>query len=289
MDKFWKLMNERLELIHDVHKVRIDRLSKTKAKVAPILWCDGAFARLDPEDTLDKLVHGGYATISTGYAGLYECVKYMTGCSHTSSEGHDFAVKVMQFLNDKSEQWKKEEDVDYSVYGSPIETTTYKFATCLKKRFGIIEGITDKDFITNSYHVPVFEKINPFEKLKFESEFQRLSPGGMISYIESSNLQNNTQAVLEIIKFIYNNTMYAELNTKSDYCQCCGYDGEILMRRDANNKWEWYCPKCNNSDMSKMNVARRVCGYISTNPTNQGRMDDIANRYVHLDDHNLEE
>ena len=285
--KFWELLNERLELIHEVHKVRIDRLSKTKAKVAPILWCDGAFARLDPEDTLDEIIHGGTATISTGYAGLYECVKYMTGESHTSSRGHDFAVNVMRHLNDKCDEWKKQDNVDHSIYGSPIETTTYKFSKCLKKRFGVIEGITDRDYVTNSYHIPVFEEIDPFKKLKIEAEFQELSPGGMISYIESSNLENNTEAVLEIIKYIYDNTLYAEINTKSDYCQCCGYDKEILMNRDDDGKWYWYCPNCGNTDMSKMNIARRVCGYISTNPTNQGRMDDIANRYVHLDDHSL--
>ena len=285
-DKFWQLMEERMEIIHKVHKIRIDRISKTRARVAPILWCDGAFARLDPDDTLDKIVHGGYCTISTGYSGLFECTKYMTGESHTAG-GYDFAVQVMKFLNNKCDQWKKEDNVDHSIYGSPIETTTGKFARCLRKRFGVIEGITDKDYVVNSYHVDVKEHIDPFAKLKFESEFQKLSPGGMISYCETSNLQNNIPAVLEIIKFIYNNTVYAELNSKSDYCQVCGYDKEILMRKDNKGKWQWYCPNCGNTDISKMNIARRVCGYISTNPTSQGRMDDIANRFVHLDDHSL--
>ena len=226
-----------MELIHEVHKVRINRISKTKAKVAPILWCDGAFARLDPDDTLDEIVHGGFCTISTGYSALFECTKVMTGESHTAG-GHDFAVQVMKFMNDKCNQWKQEDNVDHSIYGSPIETTTGKFASCLRKRFGVINGITDKDYVVNSYHVDVKEPIDPFSKLKFESEFQELSPGGMISYCETSNLQNNIPAVLEIIKFIYDNITYAELNTKSDYCQVCGYDKEILMKKDKNGKWQ---------------------------------------------------
>ena len=284
MDRFWDLMEERIELCHIVQKIRAQRISETKAEVAPILWCDGAFARLDPQETLGKLVHGGYATSSIGYAGLYECVKVMTGSSHTG-DGKEFAVSVMKFMNDKCNQWKVEEDIDYSIYGSPIETTTYRFSQCLKNRFGVVEGITDRDYVTNSYHVPVFEEIDPFEKLKFEGEFQPLSPGGAISYIEASNLENNLEAMLSILKFIYDNIMYAEVNTKSDYCQICGYDREIVMETDENNKHYWKCPNCGNIDADTMNIARRVCGYISTNPMNQGRMDDIANRYVHLDDH----
>lgn len=287
-DTFWQLMEERTELCHKVLKTRKERMYNTKAKVAPILWCDGALARLDPEDTLENLLKGGYATASLGYAGLYECVKYMTGYSHTQTEGHDFGIQVMQFLNDKTNQWKAEEDFDYSPYGSPIESTTYKFSKCLKERFGEIEGITaGRDYITNSYHVPVFEEIDIFSKLKKEAEFQRLSPGGAISYGECSNMQNNIPAVLEVIKFIYDNIMYAELNTKSDYCQECGYDGEITLDTDNKGKHFWRCPNCGNTDQEKMNIARRVCGYISTNPMNQGRLDEIANRYVHLDDHEL--
>lgn len=287
-DAFWQLMEERTELCHKVLKTRKERMYKTKAKVAPILWCDGALARLDPEDTLENLLKGGYSTASLGYAGLYECVKYMTGYSHTQPKGYDFGIQVMQFLNDKTNQWKDEEDFDYSPYGSPIESTTYKFSKCLKKRFGEIEGITaGRDYITNSYHVPVFEEIDIFSKLKMEAEFQRLSPGGAISYGECSNMQNNIPAVLEVIKFIYDNIMYAELNTKSDYCQECGYDGEIVLDTDNSGKHFWRCPNCGNTDQEKMNVARRVCGYISTNPMNQGRLDEIANRYVHLDDHEL--
>ena len=259
--------------------------------MAPILWQYGALARLEKGESIDKLLKNGYSTLSLGYAGLYECVKYMTGYSHTG-EGKEFGLAVMQHLNDACSKWKKEEDIDYSVYGTPIESTTYKFATKLKERFGKdifveMDG-ADRDYITNSYHVPVFETINPFEKLLLESEFQKLSPGGAISYIECSDLTNNVDAVLEVINFIYDNIMYAELNTKSDYCQVCGYDGEIKII-DKDGKLDWQCPNCGNTDHSKMNVARRTCGYIGTNFFNQGRTDEIRNRYVHLDDHILGE
>ena len=283
---FWKLMDERTELCHTVQKVRAKRLSETKAEVAPILWCDGALARLDPEDTLEPLIHGGYCTSSLGYAALYECVKAITGESHTQPKGKAFGIKVMQFLNDQCAKWKEEEDIDYSVYGSPIESTVYKFATCLKKRFGEIEGITDRDYITNSYHITVTEEIDPFSKLAIESEFQKLSPGGAISYIETSNLQGNIPIVIEVIKFIYNHIIYAELNCKSDYCQVCGYDGEIQIKEDpvtTNHYFE--CPQCGNINEEKMNIARRVCGYISTNGMCEGRLEEVACRYVHLDDH----
>lgn len=256
-DKFWDLFEERCELCHKGLRVRIDRLEKVTSDVAPILWRDGAYARLEKGESLKSLIHGGYATASLGYVGLYECVKYMTGHSHTDEGiGEKFGLEVMQKLNDMCNKWKAEEDIDYSPYGSPCETTIYKFARCLQKRFGVIEGITDHDYITNSYHVCVREKIDPFTKLELESKFQKLSPGGAISYVECSDLTNNIDAVLEVIKFIYNNIMYAELNTKSDYCQECGYDGEILI--DEN--MEWYCPNCGNRDQNKMNVSRRTCG-----------------------------
>ena len=257
MDEFWKIFDERLELCHKALQCRHERLSGTVSDAAPILWQHGALARLDKGEKIDKLLHDGYSTLSLGYAGLYECVKYMTGHSHTDNGvGKEFGLSVMQHLNDKCNEWKAEENIDYSVYGSPIESTTYKFAKCLKNRFGEVEGITDRDYITNSYHVPVFEEIDAFDKLKLESEFQRLSPGGAISYIECPDLTNNTQAVIEVMKFIYDNIMYAELNTKSDYCQVCGYDGEMQIDDDM----EWYCPNCGNRDHSKMNVARRTCG-----------------------------
>ena len=288
-DKFWKIYEERLELCHKALRIRYERLSKVTSDVAPILWQHGALARLKKGESIDKLLHNGYSTISLGYAGLYECVKYMTGHSHTDNGvGEEFALKVMQKLNDKCKEWKEAEQIDYSVYGTPIESTTYKFAKCLKKRFGVVEGITDRGYITNSYHVPVFEDIDAFSKLKLESKFQKLSPGGAISYIECSDLTNNVDAVLEVIKFIYDNIMYAELNTKSDYCQECGYDGEIKII-DKDGKLDWQCPNCGNTDHSKMNVARRTCGYIGTNFFNQGRTDEIRNRYVHLDDHILGE
>jgi ribonucleoside-triphosphate reductase len=256
-DKFWEIMEERLELCHKALQIRHERLSHAKACVSPILWKYGALARLDEEEDIHELLHHGYSTLSLGYAGLYECVKAITGNSHTDSGiGEKFGLEVMQKLNDKCNEWKEAEDIDYSVYGTPIESTTYKFAKSLKDRFGVIEGITDRNYITNSYHVPVFEDIDPFKKLSIESKFQNLSPGGAISYIETPNLQNNVEAILEVIKFIYNNIMYAELNTKSDYCQVCGFDGEILTDDDLN----WYCPNCGNRDQATMNVARRTCG-----------------------------
>ena len=277
-DKFWKIYEERLELCHKALRIRHERLSKVTSDVAPILWQYGGFARLKKGEKIHPLLHGGYSTISLGYAGLYECVKYMTGYSHTG-EGKEFGIQVMQKLNDKCKEWKEAEDIDYSVYGTPIESTTYKFAKCLKNRFGVIEGITDRNYITNSYHVPVFEEIDAFSKLKLESEFQRLSPGGAISYIETPNLQNNLDVVLQVIKFIYDNIMYAELNTKSDYCQKCGFDGEILIDENL----EWYCPNCGNRDHNKLNVARRTCGYIGTNFWNKGRTQEIKERVLHID------
>ena len=277
--EFWRIFDERLELCHRALQARHERLSHATSDVAPILWQHGALARLEKGESIHPLLHHGYSTISLGYAGLYECVKAMTGKSHTNNgEAKEFALKVMQHLNDKCNKWKVTEDIDYSVYGSPIESTTYKFAKCLKKRFGIIKGITDRDYITNSYHVPVFEQIDAFTKLKLESEFQQLSPGGAISYIEVPNLTQNISAVLEVIKFIYDNIMYAELNTKSDYCQKCGFDGEMKIDEDM----EWYCPNCGNRDHSTMNVARRTCGYVGTNFWNKGRTEEIKERVVHL-------
>lgn len=260
MDTFWSIMEDRLELCHKALKCRHNKLLNTPSDVAPILWQHGAFARLEKGEKINELMYHGYSTISLGYAGLYECVKYMTGLSHTGGYGKEFGLKVMQAMNDACAKWKAEEDIDYSVYGSPIEATTYKFARCLKNRFGIVEGITDHDYITNSYHINVREKIDPFEKLKIESEFQKLSPGGAISYIETADMSNNTKAVVEVMKYIYDNIMYAELNTKSDYCQVCGYDGEIKIVTDDNGKLVWECPNCKNRDQDKMNVARRTCG-----------------------------
>ena len=279
MDDFWYILDERLELCHRALQIRHKRLSQVTSDVAPILWQYGALARLGKGESIHDLLHGGYSTISLGYAGLYECVKYMTGKSHTDEKGKEFGLAVMQRLNDKCKEWKEAEDMDYSVYGTPIESTTYKFAKCLKERFGVIKGITDRDYITNSYHVPVFEEIDAFSKLKLESEFQKLSPGGAISYVETANLTNNIPAVMEVIKFIYNNIMYAELNTKSDYCKECGYTGEILI----DDNLEWYCPNCGNRDHDKLNVARRTCGYIGTNFWNKGRTQEIKERVVHLD------
>ena len=288
MEKFWKIFDERLELCHRALQIRHERLAHATSDIAPILWQHGALARLGKGESIHELLHNGYSTISLGYAGLYECVKYMTGNSHTDNGiGKEFALEVMQKLNDKCAEWKKAEKIDYSVYGTPIESTTYKFAKCLRNRFGIIEGITDRDYITNSYHVPVFEEIDPFTKLSLESEFQKLSPGGAISYIECADLTNNIDAVIEVIKFIYDHIMYAELNTKSDYCQVCGYDGEIKIV-DKDGKLDWQCPNCGNMDHAKMNVARRTCGYIGTNFFNQGRTDEIRNRYVHLDNHKID-
>ena len=280
MDKFWEIMDERLELCHRALQIRHKRLSRVTSDVAPILWQYGALARLKKGESIHELLHHGYSTISLGYAGLYECVKYMTGHSHTDNGvGKEFGLKVMQKLNDKCKEWKEKEDIDYSVYGTPIESTTYKFAKCLRERFGKIKGITDRDYITNSYHVPVFEEIDAFTKLKLESEFQNLSPGGAISYIETPNLTDNLDVVMEVIKFIYDNIMYAELNTKSDYCQACGYTGEILLDDDL----EWYCPNCGNRDHDKLNVARRTCGYIGTNFWNKGRTQEIKERVIHID------
>lgn len=279
-EKFWQIYDERLELCHKALQIRHERLAKAISDVAPILWQHGALARLGKGESIHKLLHGGYSTISLGYAGLYECVKYMTGHSHTDNgKGKEFAMQVMQKMNDVCKIWKDAENIDYSVYGTPIESTTYKFAKCLKKRFGVVPGITDRGYITNSYHVPVFEEIDAFSKLKLESEFQRLSPGGAISYIETPNLQNNLEAVLQIIKFIYDNIMYAELNTKSDYCQKCGYTGEILI----DDNLEWYCPNCGNRDHATLNVARRTCGYIGTNFWNKGRTQEIKERVLHID------
>ena len=280
MDLFFKILDERLELCHRALQARHERLSHAISDVAPILWQHGSLARLGKGESIHPLLHGGYSTISLGYAGLYECVKYMTGKSHTDNgEGKELGLEVMRRLNDACKKWKADEDIDYSVYGTPIESTTYKFAKCLQKRFGKIKGITDRDYITNSYHVPVFEEIDAFTKLKLESEFQNLSPGGAISYVETPNLTNNIEAVIEIIKFIYDNIMYAELNTKSDYCQECGFDGEILIDENL----EWYCPNCGNRDHSKLNVARRTCGYIGSNFWNKGRTQEIKERVLHID------
>lgn len=282
-DAFWKIMEERLELCHRALRLRHERLLGTPSDVSPIHWQYGAVARLDKGEKIDKLLYNGYSTISLGYAGLYECTKYMTGVSHTDPKGKPFALKVMRMLNDKCSEWKAAENIDYSVYGTPLESTTYKFAKCLQKRFGIIKDVTDHNYITNSYHVNVREEIDAFQKLKFEAEFQKLSPGGAISYVEIPNMQNNIEAVLSIIQFIYDNIMYAEMNTKSDYCQVCGYDGEIKIVKDKNGKLIWRCPNCGNTDQRKMNVARRTCGYIGTQFWNQGRTEEIAERLVHVD------
>ena len=279
--KFWNIFEERLELCHRALRARHERLLGTPSDVAPILWQHGALSRLKKGETIDKLLYGGYSTISLGYAGLYECVKYMTGKSHTDDVAKPFALSVMQKMNDKCNEWKQAENIDYSPYGTPLESTTYKFAKALQKRFGIIEGITDKNYITNSYHVHVSENIDAFTKLKFESEFQKLSPGGAISYVEVPNMQDNLEAVMSLLGFIYDNIMYAELNTKSDYCQECGFDGEIKIVKDAG-KLVWKCPKCGNTDQSKLNVARRTCGYIGTQFWNQGRTQEIADRVLHL-------
>lgn len=279
--KFWNIFEERLELCHRALRARHERLKGTPSDVAPILWQHGALSRLKKGEPIDKLLYGGYSTISLGYAGLYECVKYMTGKSHTDDVAKPFALSVMQKMNDKCNEWKQAENIDYSPYGTPLESTTYKFAKSLQKRFGIIEGITDKNYITNSYHVHVSEDIDAFTKLKFESEFQKLSPGGAISYVEVPNMQDNLEAVMSLLGFIYDNIMYAELNTKSDYCQECGFDGEIKIVKDAG-KLVWKCPKCGNTDQSKLNVARRTCGYIGTQFWNQGRTQEIADRVLHL-------
>ena len=280
-EKFWKIFDERLDLCHRALQARHKRLLGTPSDAAPILWQYGALARLKKGEKIDKLLFGGYSTISLGYAGLYECVKYMTGKSHTDAGAKPFALSVMQHMNDKCNAWKKAENMDYSLYGTPLESTTYKFAKCLQKRFGIVKGITDKNYITNSYHVHVSEPIDAFTKLKFEADFQRLSPGGAISYVEVPNMQDNLEAVMSVLQFIYDNIMYAELNTKSDYCQCCGYDGEIRIVED-DGKLVWECPKCGNRDQNKLNVARRTCGYIGTQFWNQGRTQEIKDRVLHL-------
>jgi len=288
-DRFWELFEERTELCHKALKCRHERLEGTLSDAAPIMWQYGALARLNKHQPIDELLHNGYSTISLGYAGLYECVKYMTGESHTdNAKGTEFGLKVMRALNDKCNQWKKEEKIDYSLYGTPIESTTYKFAKCLQKRFGVIEGVTDKNYITNSYHVNVREEIDPFTKLEIESKFQELSPGGAVSYIESSNMNDNIPALLDVMKFIYENIMYAEVNTKSDYCQLCGYSGEIQIVKE-NNELVWECPNCKNRDQDKMNIARRTCGYIGSHYWNQGRTQEIMDRWVHLDDHEYKE
>ena len=281
IEKFWKIFDERLELCHRALMCRHERLKGTLSDAAPILWQHGALARLEKGETIDKLLYGGYSTISLGYAGLYECVKYMTGKSHTDPSATPFALSIMQYMNDACKKWKAQHNIDFSLYGTPLESTTYKFAKCLQKRFGVIEGITDKGYITNSYHIHVTEKIDAFSKLEFESKFQALSPGGAISYVEVPNMENNLEAVLQVMKFIYDHIMYAELNTKSDYCQECGWDGEIDIVED-DGKLIWKCPKCGNTDQSKMNVARRTCGYIGTQFWNQGRTQEIKERVLHL-------
>ena len=282
MKAFWALFEDRLELCHRALRLRHERLLGTLSDASPIHWQHGALARLAKGETIDKLLYNGYSTISLGYAGLYECVMALTGHSHTDEVGKPIALEIMQYMNNKCKQWKTAEHIDYSLYGTPIESTTYKFAKCLQKRFGVIPGITDKSYITNSYHVHVTEPINAFDKLEFEAEFQALSPGGAISYIETSNLTNNIDAVLAVIKYIYDHIMYAELNTKSDYCQVCGWDGEINIEENEDGKLIWVCPNCGNTDKNKMNIARRTCGYIGTNDWNQGRTQEIKERYVHL-------
>ena len=282
MDRFWEILDERLELCHEALRCRHERLLGTISDVAPILWQNGALARLKKGEKIDKLLFNGYSTISLGYAGLYEMCMRMLGKSHTDPEARPFALKVMQRLNDKCKEWKAAENISYSVYGTPMESTTYKFAKCLQKRFGIIPGVTDKNYITNSYHVHVSEKIDAFSKLKFESDFQKLSPGGAVSYVEVPNMQNNIPAVLSVMKFIYNNIMYAELNTKSDYCECCGYDGEMVIKEEESGKLIWECPNCGNKDQNEMFVARRTCGYIGTQFWNQGRTQEIRDRVLHL-------
>ena len=281
-DKFWKILDERLDLCKKALLVRHERLMGTPSDVAPILWQHGALARLKKGETIDKLLVGNYSTISLGYAGICEMTRYMKGCSHTQEPGTSFALRVMQHLNDKCDEWKKEYNIGFSLYGTPLESTTYEFASKLQKRFGIIEGVTDKNYITNSYHVHVTENINAFDKLKFESQFQKLSPGGAISYVEVPDMQSNIEAVLTLMKFMYNNIMYAEINSKSDYCQVCGYNGEIEIVEDVSKKLIWKCPCCGNTDQNKMNVARRTCGYIGTQFWNQGRTQEIKERVLHL-------
>ena len=282
MKKFWEIFDERLELCHEALMCRHNRLKGTPSDVAPILWQNGALARLKKGEKIDKLLYGGYSTISLGYAGLCECTRYMKSVSHTDPEGKEFALEVMQHMNDACAKWREESNIDFSLYGTPLESTTYKFSKCLQERFGIIPGVTDKNYITNSYHVHVTEPIDAFDKLTFEAQFQALSPGGAISYVEVPNMQNNIEAVLAVMKHIYDNIMYAELNTKSDYCQVCGYDGEIQIESDEHGKLIWVCPNCGNTDQNKMNVARRTCGYIGTQFWNQGRTQEIKERVLHL-------
>ena len=282
MDKFWKILDERLELCHRALRLRHERLLGTPSDVAPILWQHGAIARLKKGEPIDKLLYNGYSTLSLGYAGICEMCWRMTGKSNTTSEGREFSLKVMERMNDKCAEWKAEENIDYSVYGTPMESTTYKFAKALQRRFGVIPHVTDKNYITNSYHVHVEEDIDAFSKLKFESDFQKLSPGGAISYVEVPNMQNNIPAVIDVMKYIYDNIMYAELNTKSDYCQACGYDGEIKIVEDEDGKLVWECPNCGNRDQDRMSVARRTCGYIGTQFWNQGRTQEIKDRVLHL-------
>ena len=282
---FWHIFDQRLELCHKALAIRHERLAKTTSDTSPIHWQHGALARLDKGESIHKLLHDGYSTISLGYAGLWECVYALIGKKLTEPEGEELGLKIMQYMNDKCKKWKSEENIDYSVYGTPIESVTYKFAKAVQERYGIIAGVTDKNYITNSYHIHVTEPIDAFEKLATEAKFQKLSPGGAISYVEVPNLQNNIEAVLSVIQFIYDNIMYAELNTKSDYCHVCGYNGEIVIKEDNNGKLYWQCPNCENTDQSKMNVARRTCGYIGTQYWNQGRTQEINDRYVHLDCH----
>ncbi len=282
IDAFWKIFDERMELCHRALQCRHERLTGTLSDAAPILWQHGALARLKKGETIDKLLHGGYSTLSLGYAGLWECVYSLIGKKLTEPEGKELGLQIMHKLNEYTAKWKAAENIDYSLYGTPLESTTYKFAKCLQKRFGTIAGVTDKNYITNSYHVHVTEPIDAFDKLALESEFQALSPGGAISYVEVPDMKNNIAAVLQVIKFIYDNIMYAELNTKSDYCQECGWDGEILIEKDADGKLIWKCPNCGNTDESKMNVARRTCGYIGTQFWNQGRTQEIKERVLHL-------
>ena len=282
MDKFWQILDERLELCKRALMCRHYRLKGTPSDVAPILWQNGALARLKKGETIDKLLYGGYSTISLGYAGLCECTRYMKGVSHTDSNGTEFALKLMHYLTDTCHRWAAETNIDFSLYGTPLESTTFKFSKCLQKRFGKIPGVTDKNYITNSYHVHVTENIDAFEKLKFESQFQELSPGGAISYVEVPDMQNNIPAVISVMQYIYDNIMYAELNTKSDYCQVCGYTGQIQIITDDDGKLIWECPQCKNRDQDKMNVARRTCGYIGTQFWNQGRTQEIKERVLHL-------
>nr|WP_269318658.1 anaerobic ribonucleoside-triphosphate reductase [Veillonella montpellierensis] len=283
VDKFWKLMEERSELVHEALQIRHNRLLGTKSDVAPILWQHGALARLEKGETIDKLLNDAYSTISFGYGGVYECCKAMLGVSHTTEKGQEFAMQILRFMTDKCNEWKEKEHIGYSVYGSPMESTTYKFAKCLRKRFGVIKDITDHDYITNSFHVNVRENISAFDKLEIESKFQELSTGGLISYVEIPNMTHNIRALVQLLQYMYDNIMYAEINTKSDYCQKCGYDGEILIKGEQGNLY-WECPNCGNRNKNTLNVCRRTCGYLGSNFFNQGRTEEIKDRVLHLDD-----